>query len=218
MSVSVFDKRPPYVQWEEREMGINVDATAAAGRPIPRVVNLALITAAGSKDCHEAVADEWLAKIKRQALAGEYSTDWLKFFELSYEEWKKGNVLPREGTPIKTWAMATNEARKRLIAIGLTTVEDLAAVPDSTVTQQIGLDGRYLRDMARGWINEAKDKGANAKALADANVEIERLKDSNAQLLERVDRLAARLEAREQERDEPRRGPGRPRKSEEAAA
>lgn len=211
MSVTLFDKRPPYVRFEQREMGINVDATAKEGRPIPRVMNLACITAHGGKDVHEKGAEEWLAQIKRQALAGEYPAEWLSHFELQYKEWQRGNELPREGTPIKTWAMCTREAATRLIAIGITTVEDLGEVNDQSLGT-IGLDGRYLRDMARGWLGEAKDKGSNAKALADANVEIERLKESNAQLLERVNRLAARLE------EEPRRGPGRPRKAEEAAA
>jgi hypothetical protein len=211
--ISVFDKRPPFVNFEEREMGIDVDATAREGRPIPRTVILALITSHGSKDVHEKVAEEYLAQCKRQALGGNYPVEWLKHLELQFEEWKRGNELPREGTPVKTWAMCTREAAKRLVAAGITTVEDLAAFPDSNLSV-IGMDGRYLRDMAKGWLTEAKDKGANAKALADANVEIDRLKEANAALTARVDRLAARLES--EETDTPRRG--RSRKDQEAAA
>jgi hypothetical protein len=203
--VSIFDKRPPFVRFEEREMGLNPEATAKEGRPIPRVVVLALITAHGAKDTHEKVADEWMAQIKQKALAGEFPLEWKNHFELQYAEWKKGNELPREGTPVRTWQMCTREASSRLIAAGITTVEDLAQFPD-TGLGAIGMDGRYLRDMARSWITEAKDKGANAKALADANIRIAELSATVSEQSRRIDNLMSRLET-----DEPR-PRGRPRK------
>lgn len=206
MSVTLFDKRPPFVQFEEREMGINAEATAKEGRPIPRVMVLALITAHGSKDVHEKPAELWLAQIKKQALEGTYPPEWLSYFELQFKEWQRGNELPREGTPIKTWQMCTREASKRLIANGITTVEDLAQFPDAGLGA-VGMDGRYLRDMARNWITEAKDKGANAKALADANLKIEQQQETINKLTERVDRLANLLE--NQETSPARRGKGK---------
>lgn len=205
--ISVFDKRPPYVRFEEREMGLNAEATAAAGRPIPKVVIMACITNAGSKDCFEKIAEEWLEDKHRQALNSLFPLEWVTLFRAQFEAFKQGHELPREGTPIKTWAMCSREAATRLIAGGITTVEDLAEFPDSNLNV-IGMDGRYLRDMARGWINEAKDKGANAKALADANVKIGTLEETVKRQAERMERLEARLE----ESDEPKRGPGRPRK------
>lgn len=207
MSPSVFDRRPPFVRFEEREMGINQEASETAGRPIPKVVTLACVTPHGSKDCFEKVAEEFLAQLKKKALAGEYPTEWLHHFELQYSEFKKGNELPREGTPTKTWAAVTKEQSVRLCALGYTTIEDIAQVPDSGLPL-IGLDGRYLRDLARGWINESKDKGVNARALADAQVKIESQE-------EMIKSLQARLQRLEEEREEtPRRGPGRPRKEE----
>lgn len=213
MSISIFDKRPPFVRFEEREMGIDVDATAKAGRPIPRVVIMACITPHGSKDVFEKIADEWLAQNKQKALSGEYPIEWKNHFELQYSEWRKGNELPREGTPIKTWAMCTREAGIRLVGNGITTVEDLAEFPDSGLGA-IGMDGRYLRDLARGWIKEAKDLGANAKALADANVKIESLEETIAKQTARIDRLQAKLESQDDEA--PRRG--RPPKAQAEAA
>jgi hypothetical protein len=213
--VQLFDKRPPFVRFEEREMGLNPEATEAAGRPIPRIVIMACITNAGSKDCFEKIADEWLADKHKQSLNNLFPVEWVQLFRAQFEAFKQGHELPRDGTPIKTWAMCTREAGTRLLACGITTVEDLAEFPDSNLSV-IGMDGRYLRDMARGWINEAKDKGANAKALADANVRIGTLQGDNERLSERLQRLEARLEARQDE-EPARRGPGRPRKSEEAA-
>jgi|SRR5579859_387576 len=211
--IGLMKERPPFVRFEEREMGLDPVATEKEGRPIPRVVVMACITSAGSKDEHEKPVDEWLLQIKAKALRGEYPIEWKNHFELQYSEWRKGNELPREGTPVKTWAMLTGEQRKRLIAIGVTTVEDLASYPDTNLSM-IGIDGRYLRDTARGWINEAKDKGTNAKALADANVKIETQQEIIERLQERIQRLEARLDGGD---EAPRRGPGRPRKSEEAA-
>lgn len=204
--MQVFDKRPPFVWFEEQEYGRDVEASEKAGRPIPRVVVMACITPAMSKDEVVKVATEWLDKIKQEAIEGRYPPDWAQRFRMQYEEWLKGNELPREGTPIKTWPMLSREQSRRILAFGITTVEDLAEVPDGDVTK-LGLDGRYLRDTARGWLTEAKDKGALAKALADANVQIEDLRQSNADLRQR---LAALEQAGE------RRGPGRPRKDEAA--
>lgn len=214
MSLSIFDKRPPYVRFEEREMGLNATATQEAGRPIPKVVVVACITAHGGKDTHEAVAEEWLQNLRNKGQNGDdYSADCYEKFSRQFTAWKEGHELPREGTPVKTWAMATRDQITRLLAGGITTVEDLAAFTDSNLGM-IGMDGRYLRDLARGWITEAKDKGANAKALADANVKIGALEETVKRQAERMERLAARLE----EEEPVRRGPGRPRKDAEAAA
>lgn len=213
--LSLFDKQPPFVRFEEREVGLNAEATAAAGRPVPKVVFVACITSHGSKDVFEKVAEDWLKEKKQQAMSGTFPVEWVNRFELQYSEWKNGHELPREGTPIKTWAMASREQITRLLGNGITTVEDLSAFPDSNLSV-VGMDGRYLRDLARGWITEAKDKGANSKALADANVKIDSLESTVNRQAEQLNRLQARLEEREAH-EEPRRGPGRPRKTQEDA-
>jgi hypothetical protein len=211
MIPSISDKRPPFVRFEEREMGLNPVATEKEGRPIPRVVFLACVTPHGSKDVVEKVADTWLAELKQKALRGEYPIDWYNQFDMQFTEWRKGNDLPREGTPIKTWAMATREQATRLIGNGITVVEDLAAFPDSNLSV-IGMDGRYLRDLAAGWINEAKDKGINSKALADANVKINDLTQTISRQSERIERLEQRLESGAESKR------GRSRKDESEAA
>lgn len=209
MIPTLMDKRPPFVRFEEREFGVNHEASERAGRPVPRVIVMACITPHASKDCFEKPAEEWLTQIKQKALRGEYPVEWYNHFDLQFSEWKKGNELPREGTPVQTWQAVTKEQGIRLRACGFTTVEDVAQIPDSGLGV-VGLDGRYLRDLARSWMNEAKDKGINAKALADANV---RIAEQEAQIA----RLNQRLEALEA-KEEPRRGPGRPRKQPEGEA
>lgn len=184
-------ERPPLVRWEEREMGVDVAASEREQRPIPRMVHMACITPAGSKDVVEKIATEWLDQIRKQALSGTYPLEWAKHFRLSYEEWLKGNELPREGTPLKTWAMLNRQQIAQLLP-QVTTVEDLANVPDSGL-DSLGMGGRYARDLARGWIKEARDVGANAKALADANVKIEQLQQNNERLQARLQALEAKL-------------------------
>jgi hypothetical protein len=197
-----FDKRPPFVRFEEREYGRNVEASEAAGRPIPKVVVMACITPFASKDCIEKPATDWLEQIRGKAAKGEYPPEWAVGFQRQYDEYLKGNELPRDGTPTVTWQMATREQQLRLKALDITTVEDLALIPDSGLNM-IGLDGRVLRDTARSWIAESKDKGIVAQELNKANAQIDQLKEQNQKLM-------ARLEALEQV--EVKRGPGRPRK------
>lgn len=189
MVPTIQKERPPFVRFEVREHGLDPELTEKEKRPIPREVVFAIITPWGSKDEIEKVAEEWIAQIKRQAMQGMYPLEWANHFELQYKAWQEGHELPREGTPIRTWAMiAKQEPRRRLQALNVHTVEDLAAVPDSGLGM-LGLDGRYLRDMARAWLAEAKEKGANAKDLADANAKIEHLTGQVERLTAQVAQL-----------------------------
>lgn len=208
MTIGLAEARMPYVRFEEREHGLNNEASERAGRPIPRVVVFACVTPHGSKDSLDKIAEEWIPDIKKRAAQGTYPPEWAEHFAKQYEAWKKGQELPREGTPVMTWQAASAEQRARLRALGIPTVEDLAAVPDGALGQ-IGLDGRNLRDLAKGWINEAKDKGVNARLVADQATRIEDLEKQNQE-------LRARLTALETAQE--RRGPGRPRKTESEAA
>jgi len=201
------DARPPFVQFETREYGVDQDASQEAGRPVPAMMEFVMVTGFGSKDVYEAPAADWIGRIRQRAIKGEYPSEWAQRFQLQYDEWKKGNELPRSGTPIQTWQMLTTQQRARSKAAGYTTVEDLAACPDSTLSE-LGLDGRYLRDTARTWIKEAKDIGSTTKDLADARAEIERQAQTIADMNERMKALEGQSDKR---------GPGRPRKSEQEA-
>lgn len=212
-------ERPPYVHFEAREHGVDAEATEATGHTVPRMVHFACITPHGSKDIVEKVAEEWLAQIQRLAIQGAYNPEWVKHFKSAFEEYKKGNELPREGTPVLTWQLGTTQSRKRLHELGITTVEDLAATPDTTLAM-IGLDGRYLRDTARAWIAEGKEKGITAKALADANARIDDLVRINSEQVARIEKLENKLVAiatREPEDDQPEVAPRGKRKGEPVA-
>lgn len=167
MSIAMRKEAPPFVRFEFMECGVNAEASAKAGRPIPLVKAYALIMQHGSKDVLEKDAEEWLAQIHEKALQGQYSPEWVARFKLQYEEFTKGNELPRDGTPIRTWPAPNREQVIRLLALGITTVEDLAAVPDAGLGN-IGLDGRVLRDLAKNFIEAGEGIGVLARKLADA--------------------------------------------------
>jgi len=169
----------PHVRFETKDYGRNEEASRRAGRHIPNNATFIIIHPHGSKDESEHLADEWLPRKRMDASRGAYNEEWISFFEKQYAAWKQGQELPRQGTPIQTWQLASPEQRSRLRALGLTTVEDLSAVPDSGLGE-IGLDARVLRDMARNWIAEGQQKGINAQELAMAQEEIRRLKELNA--------------------------------------
>lgn len=197
----------PHVRFETRAYGRDEEASIRAGRHIPRTATFISITSHGSKDSSDQIADEWLPRKRKEASLGAYNIEWVEHFERQYEAWKKGHELPREGTPVQTWQMANPEQQNRLPALGITTVEDLSAIPD-TGLQVIGLDARYLRDLARNWIAEGQQKGINAQELANAQEKLRQQDDT-------IHRLESRLAALEEQA--PKRGPGRPRREEMVA-
>lgn len=151
MSITINKERRPMAMFDYAENGKNV---------------VVKIMQHGDKfSVTEKIADEWLAHIQQQALEGRYDPMWVAQFKLEYESFLKGNELPREGTPVRTWAAISREQATRLIALNITTVEDLAAFPDSGLGT-VGLDGRYLRDLAKSTIQSGTGSAELAKKLA----------------------------------------------------
>ncbi len=172
MSVSMAQARRPMAMFEYGENGSQVTVK---------------IMQHGDKfSVTEKNADEWLAHISREALGGRYDPSWVAQFKMEYEAFLKGNELPRDGTPIRTWGAISREQGTRLISINITTVEDLAAQPDSGLGG-IGLDGRYLRDLAKNFLESGKGVGAMAKQIAD-------LEERDRQNSETIKRMSAQME------------------------
>jgi len=199
----------PHVRFEVKDYGRDEEASRKSGRHICKRATFVIIHPHGSKDETEHLIEEWIPRKKLEASRGAYNIEWIERIEVMYAAWQKGHELPREGTPILTWQMISPEQNVRLRSLGISVVEDLAAIPDSGLAE-IGLDARYLRDLARGWIAEGQQKGINAQELANATAKIREQE-------ELIQRMAERLERLESEQEPPRRGPGRPRKEVEAA-
>lgn len=193
--------RVPFFMFQDREHGADAEASREKGYEVPKMVTFILITPHGHKgDPLEFFADEFITRKDGDARKGLYDPAWVAEFKAGLAAWREGKVLPRNGTPLLTWERILKSRREQL-AQRFPTVEDLAAVPDSSLGD-IGMDGRVLRDMARGDIKAKTDLSPVVKELADANETIRRQAEQLAALTSRLDALEAD--------DAPRRG--RPRK------
>ncbi len=115
------------------------------------------------------------------------------------------------GMPIEGWAQITRSEAVTLRSANIPTVEALAEVQDGHI-DKIGMRGRELRSMAKAFLEINK----NAAAAQVYKAESDRKDLAIADLQRQFNELAARLEKPEDE--EPKRGPGRPRKVQEDAA
>lgn len=117
-------------------------------------------------------------------------------FPKQWQAYQNKQVQVQHGTPIEQWPPLRKGQVLELKAVGVHTVEQIAAISDTNLGV-LGLDGRRLREMAKTYLDEAEKGAALSASLAreeSLKADIEALK---AQFAE----LAA---------DNPKRGPGRP--------
>lgn len=231
-------ERPAYVRFERRAVE-DKSASVREGRFVSKDLDFALVTPPYSRDVFEQVAKDWFAQMKREVAARRLPAEWYERYVDSYERWKRGEEMPLNGTPIKGWGVLSPAQQKNLITLNILTVEDLAAVNDEGI-RRIGMGGSELRDRAKAWLSQTKDKGPLTMENAALKAENRALKAQLEQLDARVKDLAGRLEViqrggldREQHFDprvsasieasdiiepavEQKRGPGRPRKQADA--
>lgn len=194
--------RVPFFFFKDREHGLDAEKTKELGYEVPRLVTFIMVTPHGHRgDPMEFIADEFIERKGKEAKDGRYDHSWVAEFKEGLAAHKAGNEIPRHGMPTITWERILKSRREQLM-LRFPTVEDLAAVPDSNIGE-IGLDGRVIRDLAKGDVQAKKDLAPVVKELADANETIRRQQ-------EQIDKLASRLDAMEASEDAPRRG--RPRK------
>lgn len=188
--------RVPFFMFQDREHGSDIEKSKELGYEVPKLITFILITPHGHRgDPLEFMADEFIERKLKEVKEGRYNYSWVEDFKAGLAAHKEGKQLPRHGTPLATWERILKTRRAQLAA-RFPTVEDLAAVPDSSLGD-IGLDGRVLRDLARGDIQSKKDLSPVVKELADANETIRRQQ-------EQLDKMSARLDAMDEDR--PKRG------------
>lgn len=192
--------RVPFFLFQDREHGADAEASKEKGYEVPKLVTFILITPHGHKgDPLEFMAEEFIERKTREARENRYDPAWVTEFKSGLVAFRDGKEIPRHGTPLLTWERIL-KSRRETLARRYPTVEDLAAVPDSSVSD-IGMDGRVLRDMARGDIKAKTDLSPVVKELADTKEENRRLQDQLTAVMRRIEVL---------EEDRPARG--RPRK------
>jgi hypothetical protein len=184
--------RVPFFMFVDREHGADPEKSKEAGYEVPKLVTFILITPHGHKgDPIEFFADEFIERKGKEAKEGRYDHAWVAEFKAGLAAYRDGRSIPRHGTPLITWERILKTRREQL-ASKYPTVEDLAAVPDSTIGE-IGLDGRVLRDMAKADIQAKKDLSPVVKELADA-------KEDNRRLQEQIAALSKRLDAMDEDK------------------
>lgn len=191
MSLQIAEARAPFVMFETRAVEDRA-ATLSNGRYTTRDVDYVLITPAGSKDQIERVVEEWFAQLERDAKNGRYNPEWLNRYKAGYREWKAGNELPLDGTPIKTWTVISPAQRANLITWKVMTVEDLAACNEDVI-MRLGMGGRTLKKLAQDWLTSAKDVGQVALQLNSLQQQNEDLRAQIANLQAKNTQLEAML-------------------------
>ena len=185
-------ERPAYVRFERRPVE-DRDASVRQGKFVSKDVDYALVTPPYSRDVFEQVAPEWLAQMQKDSTSGRLPLAWYENYVESYERWKRGEEMPLTGTPIKGWAVLSPAQMKNLIALNILTVEDLASINDEGL-RRIGMGAADLRDKAKAWLSQTKDKGPLTMENASLKAENAALLAQRGQLEARVKELSERLE------------------------
>jgi len=189
--VQIAQARPPFVEFKQIAKH-DPKRSEELGYRVTKNVDMAFIMQPGSRDQVEIEAEAWLNSIKRKMLDATpdaYPQEWVDGFRKKYEMWKEGNEAPLNGTSVKEWPVLSPAQVQNFIALGLLTIEDVAAMTEEAMGR-FGMGGRELREKAREWISR---KELTANALK----ENEELKGLVAELKSRLESL---------EGDKPRKG------------
>lgn len=177
-------ERPPYVEFEYRAVH-NRAASEEKGHAVYENVAFAMITPAGSRDCVEKVAEDWLNYIDKQAQEGRYNPAWARGFRANFKEWLTGNEVPEIGTGLRQWPQITPAELKMCLGANIRTVEDLAVANEPTL-QRIGMMGRVLKDKAETWL-KASAGGKVSEELANLKQLVREQQDVIARLQSQVE-------------------------------
>lgn len=105
----------------------------------------------------------------------------------AYEAFKRNEEFIGEGTPVSAWGAIDAGVARSLQALQIFTVEQLADIPDTALSQMIG--GRTLRDKAKQFV-ELTTRNTEVNRV---NAAMQAVKDENRALQQQVSDLATRL-------------------------
>lgn len=180
------EDRPPYFTFSMKAVE-DRNASIESGHYVARDVAYVSITQIGSRDMVEREAEKWLVQCRQQMSDGRLPAPWLREYEMAYKEWKAGNEIPLNGTPIKTWPVASPAQQKMLEELKVRTVEDLAQLTEEGVSH-MGIGARSLIQKANEWLESAQSVGISSEKL-------HALGQENVSLKERITSLEEQLQA-----------------------
>lgn len=205
-------QKPAFVQFERRAVE-DREASSEAGHPVYRDVDYVIATApGGGSTTVEKPAEKFLKEKEGQARADGSGAmrQFYDHYKASYEAWKNDQELPVDGTPLKVWPPITPAQIKTCGAVHIRTVEDLATCGDEELSR-IGPGARALQNKALAWLQSAQDHGKVSEQMASLKRDLAEKDETIERLNERIRTLEAQVDG-----DAPKkRGPGRPRKTEE---
>jgi hypothetical protein len=115
-----------------------------------------------------------------------------------YEAWKRNEALPEDGTPLAAWSGVSPEQAQYLKRMGINTLEGVRDMSESAIVKLPFPNARKLPQLAAEFLS-SKGEAEKDRMIAD--------------MQERMAIMEEMLAASQPEK----RGPGRPRKQEEAA-
>lgn len=187
-------ERPPNVEFEERPVP-DLAASQEQGGARFKQVNYAIVRQVGSKDAIEFIAEEWVAKKEMEAMQGKYPGEWAEFFRRKFNAWRERLEAPVNGFPIREWSSITRTQAENCYAIGIRSVEDLAAANEE-VMRRLGFGARALVDTAKAWLESRLTHG-NAEKLAALEADNAAKDDLIKSLEQKLNVAMARLDALE---------------------
>ena len=195
--IALMQERPPYIRFELA----TVEFRDNLGQQHTRDVEHILVTPAGTKEVHVAVADEWIKQKELLAMQQPpaYPPEWAQRMRASFDLWRRGVEVPVNGTPVRSWPVLSPSEVKRCIDANVLTVEDLA-VANEPALQRLGMGARGLKDKAVTWISERDGPGKAVQELAAIKMQNEELGRQLAETQEVVRKLGAKLSEREPKR------------------
>lgn len=180
--------RPAYVRFQRRAVEDRRLKNENGSWP-KRDVDYVLVTPPYSKDCFEQIAGDWFDQMRAEVNNGRLPQEWFDRYELMFQKWQQGQELPPNGEPIRGWNVISPAKQENLIAMGIITVEDLAAANDEG-KRRIGMGASELVTKAKAWLSQMKDKGPLTQKIAEVESSNAQLQAQNESLQKRVSELA----------------------------
>lgn len=134
----------------------NEKKSAAEGRPIYEDKEFITIQTPGD-------TKSIIKRPVRHQPHGSYPSDPDRF-PRQWQAFKNQQSQVAVGTPVTEWAMITKSDAMALKALNIHTVEALAEIGENSLTW---MGARKLREMAQGWLAQAKDGSTVTKLLSE---------------------------------------------------
>lgn len=180
-------ERPPVFRFDRRAVRDH-ERSESENRYISKDQDYIIVVQPGSKDEHEDTVENYLEKINVAARRGHpYWSKYASAVAGVYEQWKRGEEIPVNGTPIKGWHLLSPAEQDRVVRANIFTVEDLATASEEGLTT-IGMGARSLKERAVSWLKTAANTASVAGENAKLQAQVEQLSET-VRLLE--EKLAA---------------------------